>query len=121
MGSKRKIQERKNLKTSLITKYGELKCFSDEIWLWLRYLYDEYPELHDTELYDKMESIYKNHIRGQEFLNGNVPINVAAAIFYIALVISGCNRTQMNVSEKLNINDSSLRSYYKFLKENIRI
>lgn len=115
--------KRKQLKNELIQKYGETKCFSDEIWLWLRYAYDQnkeklkldYDEYDNNFFYNEMETIYKK-VRGETFWIGKNTIGMAAAIFYITCVMNGTPTTQRNIGDFFMISEVTVMNYFRILR-----
>lgn len=127
---------------TIITEYQqqnniEVKCLSDRVMLYCRYVIDKLDELglYSTEITEEeyngqdyvgitdkeiftryVNKIYHNTVRGNLDFSGVSPKSLASGIIYIACVMNGTNLTQDKVAELLGISVVSLRHVYKKMK-----
>lgn len=100
-----------------------VKCISDRVLLYLRYVLDEHYNFENKDkantLRECVMMIYKT-VRGDPTITNRNPMIMAAAILYTAGLMRGINISQKELADLFEITDASIQNnfkvLYKFLK-----
>jgi len=98
------------------------KCISDEIKLYYRYLISALGMTEEDQInvLEETERIYQR-IRGEPKYTNKNPRSIAAALVYIACVMSGAGLSQREVGEPINVLDTTIRNSYRLLKNDLNL
>ena len=98
-------------------------CLSDRIKQYIDYALVRLPRDPETkpdELKSKAYDLYQQ-IRGDLFINGKDPRIVAAAILFLAVLLTGYRVTQIDIASTINVGVDSVRSMCKKMKTIIQL